>query len=67
MRFHLPKPLHGWRQLAGEIGIIVVGVLIALASLWRKLRFEERWMRERFGEQYAAYARRVPALVPLMR
>ncbi len=32
MRFHLPKPLHGWRQLAGEIGIIVVGVLIALGA-----------------------------------
>jgi hypothetical protein len=32
MHFHLPKPLHGWRQLAGEVGIIVVGVLIALAA-----------------------------------
>jgi hypothetical protein len=30
MHFHLPKPLHGWRELAGEISIIVVGVLIAL-------------------------------------
>ena len=30
MHFHLPKPLHGWRELAGEVGIIVVGVLIAL-------------------------------------
>ena len=32
MHFHLPKPLHGWRELAGEVGIIVVGVLIALAA-----------------------------------
>jgi len=31
MHFHLPKPLHGWRAFAGEVGIIVVGVLIALA------------------------------------
>src|SRR4051794_23685377 len=30
MHFHLPKPLHGWREFAGEVGIIVVGVLIAL-------------------------------------
>ena len=30
MHFHLPKPLHGWREFAGEIGIIVLGVLIAL-------------------------------------
>ena len=32
MHFHLPKPLHGWRELAGEVAIIVVGVLIALAA-----------------------------------
>ena len=31
MHFHFPKPLHGWREFAGEVGIIVIGVLIALA------------------------------------
>lgn len=30
MHFHLPRPLHGWREFAGEVGIIVLGVLIAL-------------------------------------
>ena len=32
MHFHLPKPMHGWRQFAGEVGIIVIGVLIALGA-----------------------------------
>ena len=32
MQVHLPKPLHGWRQFAGEVGIIVIGVLIALGA-----------------------------------
>ena len=32
MHFHLPKPLHGWREFVGEVGIIVIGVLIALAA-----------------------------------
>jgi hypothetical protein len=32
MRFLLPKPLHGWRGFAGEVGIIVLGVLIALVA-----------------------------------
>jgi hypothetical protein len=43
MHFHLPKPLHGWREFAGEVGIIVVGILIALggeqvveAAHWRQ-------------------------------
>ena len=45
-------------------GIVAVG--IAFASLWRKLRLEERWMRERFGADYEAYARRVKTLVPFV-
>ena len=32
MHFHIPKPLHGWREFGGEVGIIVLGVLIALAA-----------------------------------
>ena len=32
MHFHLPKPLHGWRAFIGEVGIIVIGVLIALGA-----------------------------------
>lgn len=31
MHVHVPKPLHGWRAFAGEVGIIVLGVLIAIA------------------------------------
>ena len=32
MHFHLPKPLHGWHEFIGEVGIIVIGVLIALSA-----------------------------------
>lgn len=32
MHIHLPKPLHGWREFAGEVGIVVIGVLIALSA-----------------------------------
>ena len=32
MHFHLPKPLHGWREFAGEVVIIVIGVSIALGT-----------------------------------
>jgi hypothetical protein len=32
MHFHVPKPLHGWREFFGEVGIIVLGVLIALGA-----------------------------------
>src|SRR5438270_11253748 len=39
MHFHLPKPLHGWRAFVGEVGIIVIGVLIALGAE----QIVERW------------------------
>lgn len=32
MDIHKPKPVHGWREFIGEIGVIVIGVLIALCG-----------------------------------
>lgn len=31
MHIHLPKPLHGWREFVGEVGVIVLGIFTALA------------------------------------
>jgi hypothetical protein len=44
MHVHLPKPLHGWREFAGEVGIIVLGVLIALGfeQVVEELSWHER-------------------------
>jgi hypothetical protein len=44
MHFHLPKPLHGWREFAGEVGIIVIGVLIALGA--EQLLADWHWRNE---------------------
>jgi protein-S-isoprenylcysteine O-methyltransferase Ste14 len=44
----------------------ILGVLIAAAAFWRKLKVEERWMRERFGDKYQTYCQRVSALVPFV-
>ena len=42
MRFRFPRPLHGWRALAGEIGVIVMGVLIALTAEQLVQQFNDR-------------------------
>lgn len=48
MEIHRPKgPVHGWRELAKEIGIIVVGVLIALGA---EQAVEALHWRQRVGE-----------------
>ena len=44
----------------------VLAVALASAALWRKLRLEERWMRQQFGDAYRAYCRHVAALVPFV-
>lgn len=41
-------------------------VLLVFGSLWYKLRREEQWMREQFGEQYLLYCRRIAALIPFV-
>ena len=67
MRVRVPKPLHGWRAFAGEVGIIVLGVLIALGAgqvvdnwSWNeKVRRAENAMRIELSEDDGpqAYAR----------
>jgi hypothetical protein len=42
MHLHLPRPLHGWRDFMGEVGVIVLGVLVALA-----FQQSVEWINER--------------------
>ncbi len=44
----------------------VLAVALAAGAFWRKLRIEEAVMRRQFGETYARYAARVPALIPFV-
>ena len=67
MHVHLPKPLHGWRAFVGEVGIIVLGVLVALGfeqlvDAWRwsdKIDRAENAMRLELSQDNGpqAYAR----------
>jgi len=42
----------------------VLALLLVTIVFWFKLRLEEKWMREEFGEKYAEYSSRVAALIP---
>lgn len=54
MQFHLPKPLQGWRAFWGEVGIIVLGVLIALGA--QQIVETYHWRREVAGFRDAVRA-----------
>lgn len=56
MHFRLPTPLRGWREFAGEVGIIVIGVLIALGA---QQLVENRNDRTRANDAMAALRREV--------
>jgi len=56
MRFKLPKPLHGWREFVGEVGIIVIGVLIALGAGQVVESFHDRQVAEEARENVRAEA-----------
>jgi protein-S-isoprenylcysteine O-methyltransferase Ste14 len=44
----------------------VLAVLIVFVSFWNKLRLEERWMIETFGDAYLRYREEVRALIPFV-
>ena len=44
----------------------VLAFAIVFAALWRKLRLEERWMIETFGDAYLRYRGEVKALIPFV-
>ena len=65
MEIHRPKAVHSWRELLKEIGIIVIGVVIALGA--EQAVESLHWMRQvdvgdvREGNHWAAYAMASPA------
>lgn len=44
----------------------LLGLAFVFGAFVRKLRLEERWMREMFKDEYARYSAEVPALIPLL-
>jgi protein-S-isoprenylcysteine O-methyltransferase Ste14 len=42
----------------------ILGVVILALAFWRKLRIEESWMLEQFGDAYRSYRQGVAALIP---
>lgn len=73
MHFHLPKPLHGWRALVGEVCIIVIGVLIALGAEQlvesvrdrTQVRHGEQSLKDNFA-RFVTYSAELDAYAPCL-
>lgn len=66
-------PIYGGLLLLFLGNAIMVGdwrgllaVAIVFVSFWFKLKLEERWLTEHFGDTYRAYSRRTRALIPAL-
>jgi protein-S-isoprenylcysteine O-methyltransferase Ste14 len=57
--------LIGTAVARGDVQGFVADVL-AGAAFWRKLRLEERWMQETFGDAYRQYRAQAKALLPFV-
>ncbi len=61
MEIHKPKPVHNWREFLKEVGIIVLGVCIALAAEqaveWAHWRSEVSVARKALREEIASIDR----------
>ena len=74
MSLTIPKPIHGWRVFAGEVGIIVIGVLIALGAqqVAERLSVRQRAddakaaLRSEIGD-HAFYAQEIEIVAPCIR
>jgi protein-S-isoprenylcysteine O-methyltransferase Ste14 len=44
----------------------LLALVIAFAAMWRKLRIEERFMSETFGDSYQVYRAQTKALIPYL-
>ena len=58
------KSLRPWNEVVAEAHD--APPVRRFLSALRKYRLEERWMRERFGDDYDAYRSRVKAIVPYL-
>jgi len=48
----------------GSLIGLVLGVIVFLAGTFIRVRSEEKLLREAFGQEFDAYARRTPAVIP---
>jgi protein-S-isoprenylcysteine O-methyltransferase Ste14 len=55
----------GMALTSGDVAALL-GLTLVFIALWRKARAEERLLASEFGEQYAAYSRRVKRLIPFV-
>lgn len=50
MHVHRPKPLHGWREVSLEIGVIVIGIVIAIGLEQTVEFFHHQHQREQLAK-----------------
>lgn len=72
---HVRHPLYfavvaillGWWQLLDYTLLLLMALLFFLWFTLVVIRFEEQELKNLFGEEYEAYARAVPAIIPSLR
>lgn len=56
----------GWVLMTGELWLLVIPVLMACGFVLVNIPAQDRYLEERYGEEYRAYAREVKRFVPFV-
>jgi steroid 5-alpha reductase family enzyme len=57
----------GYLVMCNRADVLIVGIALFWGLHWAAVIYEERILRERFGEEFEEYCRRVPRFVPRPR
>jgi protein-S-isoprenylcysteine O-methyltransferase Ste14 len=53
--------------LRSPLPVLAIALVLSVAGAEIRVRIEDRLLASRFGEQFTAYQKRVPAYIPFVR
>jgi protein-S-isoprenylcysteine O-methyltransferase Ste14 len=56
----------GLPLVTADLLLVLIALAVALVIVLRRIRIEERWLREQFGAEYEAWSARTKLLIPYL-
>ena len=54
----------GWVLMTGQLGLLIIPVVMALLFIFGNIPALDRYLEDRYGDEYRVYARTVKRFIP---